>query len=100
MIERCKAEIVVYDPHTASVGQMQSYAACVRAVYPDAHSTDGLRVIVAILLVAMVIGGFFGKKMLGDDSVLLNASFGGIVGLLVACVAGLVIAGIAFVLGA
>lgn len=58
--ERCKLEVLAYQPKTANVAQMQSYAACVRTLYPTESDNEGMKWIVGILLAATILGGVIG----------------------------------------
>jgi len=64
-VERCKAEIAGYDSKTSSVKQAQSYADCIRTVYPEAMSVadiTGLKAVFVVALVCGIIGGWREKN--------------------------------------
>lgn len=56
--ETCKGVVAYYDAATASVAQMQAYAACVQRLYPAEMWVDlwVLKGTVAFLLLSMVAG--------------------------------------------
>lgn len=64
--ERCKIELLTYQPKGATVAQMQSYAACVQRVHPTDDSTLALKVCVGVVLVCAAVGAAHGLLKYGD----------------------------------
>jgi len=77
-VERCKAEIASYDSKNSSVTQAQSYADCVRTVYPEAMSaTDitGLKAVFVVALACGIIGAWHEKNRSYTDFVDMGMMF-------------------------
>jgi len=53
--ERCRLELQEYDPQTATVNEMQSYADCIETLHPDAAT--GMEIVMAKLFVSLAIAG-------------------------------------------
>lgn len=92
--ERCKVELVQYDPKHATVAEMQSYAACVQRIHPVAEDVMGLKALVATLLICALIGAVIGAIREQYDR-LLGAVMGAFAGASVMCL--LALAGLAVV---
>lgn len=62
-IAECKAFMPTYDPTTASVADMQSYASCIERLYPTAMSSNEillLKTAIVLALIGLVIGIYKG----------------------------------------
>lgn len=95
--ERCKAELAAYQPGTASVAQMQSYAECVHKLHPSEESTAMYKVCIMTVLVCAVIGAIVGSLRSYGEPV-MDAIGGGLAGVMVAVVGLFVTASIIFVI--
>lgn len=54
--EACKVEIANFDSKSASIQQAQSYADCVRSVYPTAMDPGTIIVLKAVFVIALLCG--------------------------------------------
>ncbi|MCX7283887.1 MAG: hypothetical protein NTX28_07560 [Novosphingobium sp.] len=97
-IERCKVELLQYEPKAANAAQMQSYASCVQIVYPESEeSSIAWKWIIAAVMIIIVVGAVIGA--LRDTYDLLGGVVGG--ALAGACISGVLLLfglGIAFVI--
>lgn len=62
-VERCKVELLQYEPKAATVQQMQSYAECVRNIYPqDSGPAEVMayKIVIGVLLLGFIIGAVRG----------------------------------------
>lgn len=94
--ERCKIELANYEPRTASVQQMRSYAECVNTVFPTDESDAALKVCVASLLVCALLGAIIGAVR-SDGDTLLDSICGALLGLVLTALAMVVIGALLFV---
>ena len=97
-IARCTNEIALYSPQKASVTQMQSYAECVRTIYPVDNSHDIVtgKIFVGILLLSILIGAIVGCVSSDYDRG-MDTIMGGIAGLCISIVVLTLLGVIAFV---
>lgn len=95
----CEGLMNTYNGQTASVQQMRDYSDCVRLLHPVDHT--GMRGIVAILLLAVIVGAAFGvyKRNTWYAGKFEGAFMGSILGLVGALITLVIIAGVGFVLG-
>jgi hypothetical protein len=59
-VERCKLEMVQYQPQVATVVQMQSYAECVQFLHPTEAENAAGKWIIGALMVMVLLGAVIG----------------------------------------
>jgi hypothetical protein len=92
----CEAYIKTFRSENASITEMQSYAECVRMVYPNVEITASeimfLKVILVIAFLGLFVGAWKGYKEDGLESALLL----GIVGFLTSSMIAITAIGISY----
>jgi len=99
--ERCKIELMNYQPHAASVQQMQSYSECVQRIYPKHTEKDifATKMLVACAIIVAIIGAIIGSRSehgLGDKC--MGAVVGSSIALMIAIIFLVICEGIQYVL--
>jgi hypothetical protein len=102
-VERCIVETGAFNPSTASTIQKQSYAECITTLYPN-NFTGGevlvAKVLIAILLIAMVVGAIRGWREDGvGEACLMGFAYAALASVAIG-VAFLVLAGVAYLIAA